>query len=112
MSDGAIYWEDNRYSNSYNTQFFNSYDELPSFEEPDDFVNEEYEDDFSEDYLLGTVWIDDGYLNVRSSASSNGKIIGKLYAYDEVTVYDWEGDWCKIIYNGQTGYVHSDYLMF
>ena len=31
---------------------------------------------------------------------------------DEVIVYDWEGDWCKIKYNGKTGYVHSDYLIF
>ena len=32
--------------------------------------------------------------------------------YDAVDVYDWDGDWCIIDYNGQKGYVHSDYLMF
>lgn len=107
MSNDSIYWRDDNYENSYVTQFFRSDSELPSFDKPEDFA-----DDISHDYLLGTVWIDDGYLNVRSSASSNGKIIGKLYAYDEVTVYDWEGDWCIIDYNGQKGYVHSDYLIF
>lgn len=107
MSNNSIYWQDDNYENSYGTQFFRSDGELPSFDKPEDFA-----DDISHDYLTGYVSISDGYLNVRSSASSSSSVIGKLYSGDAVDVYDWDGDWCIIDYNGQKGYVHSDYLIF
>lgn len=107
MSNDSIYWQDDSYQNSNNVQFCRSDGELPSFDKPEDFA-----DDISHDYLTGYVSISDGYLNVRSSASSSGSVIGKLYSGDAVDVYDWDGDWCIVDYNGQKGYVHSDYLIF
>ena len=48
--------------------------------------------------------------NVRSSASTEGDVLGIYYEGSEVTVLGTEGDWTKVNYNGQTGYIFSTLL--
>lgn len=47
-------------------------------------------------------------LNVRERPW--GKIIGKLYDGDKLSILGREGDWLKIRYNGGEAYVHSHYV--
>lgn len=49
-------------------------------------------------------------LNVRSSASTNSKVIGILPNGSTVDVYEFYGDWAKIEYNSVYAYVSSKYL--
>lgn len=60
----------------------------------------------------GTVKIGDGYLNVRESPSMSGKIIGKLYNGDKVTIEETseDGKWLKISKSDIKGYVSSNYV--
>lgn len=51
----------------------------------------------------------DGYTNVRQSASSKSKVLGKLRNGKEYVVFVGEdGNWIKVEYNGQVGYVYND----
>ena len=47
-------------------------------------------------------------LNIRTSPW--GKIIGSFHNNDKVTIIGSEGDWYKISYNGQTAYIHQNYV--
>lgn len=47
-------------------------------------------------------------LNVRTGPW--GKIIGSLYNNNKVEIIGTEGDWYKIKYNGQTAYIHANYV--
>lgn len=60
----------------------------------------------------GIVTIEDGYLNVRESPSTNGKIIGKLYNGDKITIEETseDGKWYKISKDDIKGYVSKDYV--
>ena len=49
-------------------------------------------------------------LNVRSKASTGGKILGKLSRNTQIDVYEIKNGWAKIIYKNQTAYVSSEYL--
>ncbi|RST72472.1 mannosyl-glycoprotein endo-beta-N-acetylglucosamidase, partial [Siminovitchia acidinfaciens] len=49
-------------------------------------------------------------LNVRSSASSSGKIVGKLSSGTAVSVESESKGWAKVRVNGMTGYVSTDFL--
>lgn len=49
-------------------------------------------------------------LNVRSTASTSGKILGKLPKGSKVDVYEIKNNWGRISYNGKTAYVSADYL--
>ena len=49
-------------------------------------------------------------LNVRSSASMSGSILGKLPDNTIVTVLKTQGEWSYIQYNNLKGYVYSSYL--
>ncbi len=46
----------------------------------------------------------------RAEPSFNGKVLGYLNTNFDVTVMGVEGEWYKAEYNGQTGYIHSDYV--
>ena len=48
--------------------------------------------------------------NVRAEASSDGEIIGGYDEGTEVEKLGEEGEWIKIDYEGQTGYIHSSLL--
>lgn len=62
----------------------------------------------------GTVKIIDGYLNLRSSASTSAESIAQLSNGQAVTILGSSGDWFKVTVdlNGKTytGYAHSDYI--
>ncbi|MBW7651781.1 N-acetylmuramoyl-L-alanine amidase [Anoxybacillus sp. ST4] len=49
-------------------------------------------------------------LNVRQSPSTTSTVVGKLSKGQVVDVYDINGYWAKIVYNGQFAYVHKTYV--
>lgn len=49
-------------------------------------------------------------VNVRSSASTNGKILGTVKAGREMTVLGTEGGWYKVRYLYGTGYISASYV--
>lgn len=49
-------------------------------------------------------------LNVRESADANSLILGALAKGQEILIYDIEGTWAHIKYNGMWGYVHTGYV--
>lgn len=57
--------------------------------------------------ISGTVKVGTS-LNVRTSPW--GKVIGSLRDNDKVQIIGKSGDWYKISYNGQTAYVHANYV--
>lgn len=64
------------------------------------------------DNKTGEVKIEDGYLNVRDKPSTKGKIIGKLYNGDRVTIEESsaDGKWLKINKGDIKGYVSKKYI--
>lgn len=62
---------------------------------------------FSGDPSEGIVEVDTS-LNIR--AGPWGKIIGSFHDGDKVKIVSKEGDWYKIDWNGQTAYVHANYV--
>ncbi len=60
----------------------------------------------------GTVRIEDGYLNVRESPSTKGKIIGRLYNSDEIIIEETSKDnkWLKVFKGDIKGYVSKEYI--
>jgi len=56
----------------------------------------------------GTVCVNGSTLNVRTGPW--GKIIGSLNDGAKVKVIGTSGDWYKIDFNGQTAYVHANYV--
>lgn len=51
------------------------------------------------------------YVNIRSNANTNSKVLGKLYKNGTATILETEGDWLKIKSGNVTGYIKSDYLI-
>ncbi|MBM7713367.1 mannosyl-glycoprotein endo-beta-N-acetylglucosaminidase [Bacillus thermophilus] len=49
-------------------------------------------------------------LNLRSTASTRGSVIGKLSRGTQVSVLSESNGWAKVTANGKTGYVSSQYL--
>ncbi|RWZ59075.1 N-acetylmuramoyl-L-alanine amidase [Halobacillus fulvus] len=72
-------------------------------------LNPEYKVDgetsSGKEYIVST-----GVLNVRSGPSTSYSLIGKLYEGAVVKVSSISGSWGKITYNGQTAYIHTDYI--
>ena len=63
----------------------------------------------SEDAVYVVVTADD--VNVRKSASADGTKIGTAQSGDQYQMIEELSDgWTEIIYNGQTGYIKSDYV--
>lgn len=60
----------------------------------------------------GTVSIEDGYLNVRESPSTKGKIIGRLYNSDEIIIEETSEDdkWLKVFKGDIKGYVSKEFV--
>ncbi|WP_194189562.1 SH3 domain-containing protein [Clostridium chrysemydis] len=59
--------------------------------------------------VKGTVSVD-SYLNVRSDASTSARVLGKLYGGDSVNILGKDGEWYKIDFNGDDGYVFGTYI--
>ena len=57
-----------------------------------------------------TKYVNASSLNFRSGPSTTYSVIGKLSSGDKVEVISTSNGWSKIKYNGQTGYVSSQYL--
>lgn len=53
----------------------------------------------------------DNYVNVRSSASEEGEVVGKLYNNSAATVEAEENGWYKITSGNVTGYVKSEFVV-
>lgn len=53
----------------------------------------------------------DNYVNIRSAASADSDVVGKLYNNSEATVLSTEGEWYKITSGTVTGYVKSQYVV-
>ncbi|MDO4355408.1 MAG: peptidoglycan-binding protein, partial [Clostridia bacterium] len=49
-------------------------------------------------------------LCMRASASASGKVLTRLKNGTQLTVLDDSGDWVRVLYNGQTGYVSARYV--
>ena len=49
-------------------------------------------------------------INVRAAASETAEKLGVAIGGDTLDLVANEGDWCKIIYNGQIGYVKAEYV--
>ena len=61
--------------------------------------------------IAGTVTTASGALNVRSSASTSGKIVASLPRGSNVTLLSKSGSWWQVEYaDGKYGYVHGDYM--
>ncbi|EIJ78995.1 N-acetylmuramoyl-L-alanine amidase, family 3 [Bacillus methanolicus PB1] len=50
-------------------------------------------------------------LNVRSSPSLHGSIIGKFQKGEEVTVLSQRGDWTEISFSGKSAWVSNEYVL-
>ena len=59
---------------------------------------------------LGLVQVS-GYLNVRETPGSDGKIIGKLEQNSACEILGTEGDWDHISSGGIEGYIHNQYVI-
>lgn len=56
-----------------------------------------------------------GYVNtdtlrIRSSTSTSSDVIGQLIKNAKVDIIEQNGEWLKINYEGQVGYVHASYI--
>ncbi len=58
--------------------------------------------------ITGTVQVGSSYLNVRTGEW--GTIVGSLYTGDQVTITGRKGDWYIAEINGQTRYIHMNYV--
>ena len=50
-------------------------------------------------------------VNVRAEASTNAEVLGKIDKGTEYKILDKTGDWFKISYNGDNGFVSKDYFV-
>ena len=53
-----------------------------------------------------------GSLNLRLSPGSSARILRTIPQNDMVSVLDRGAEWCRVAYNGTTGYVMTRYLTF
>ncbi|MFP3918125.1 N-acetylmuramoyl-L-alanine amidase [Lysinibacillus telephonicus] len=68
----------------------------------------------NEEDAIGTVKSTTDNLNVRSSATSStsANIIGKVNTGAKLPVFEVEGSWLKVSYNGRYAYISSSYTQF
>lgn len=52
----------------------------------------------------------DGSLNIRSTASSSGTVLGTIPSGTYIMVSSISGNWAYVTYNGVSGYVYTSYL--
>jgi len=62
------------------------------------------------DSLKGYAVVDTDALNMRSKASTDGKIVKVLDEGDVLTLQGFQNGWFKVKYDGKTGYVSGDYV--
>lgn len=52
----------------------------------------------------------DEYINIRSEASTDSEVVGKVYNNNSVTILSQVGDWYEIQSGNATGYVKAEYF--
>lgn len=62
------------------------------------------------DVIYGVATVDASSLRLRSEASTSSKTLSTASRGEVVVLVSKQGDWYKVIYNLQEGYMHSDYL--
>ncbi len=60
--------------------------------------------------MHGIGFVNSSGLRLRSEASTSSKVLDTAPAKDCVVVVSQEGDWYKVNYNLQEGYMHKDYV--
>lgn len=73
------------------------------------YVKSEFVKEVSTKSDKGTVKTKD-ICNVRKSASTDGKLLGKVDAGVKLEKLGTKGDWTKVKFQGKTGYIKSDLL--
>lgn len=82
------------------------------YEGKDGYIKSEYlqmQESAAGAEVIGTVTASTN-INVRASASQTAERLGVLAGGESVDLFENMGDWCKIKYNGQIGYVKSEYV--
>ena len=65
----------------------------------------------AEDIKSGVAFVEVGTsLRLRSAPSTSAKVLDTAYNGEVVVVLEKTGNWYKVIYNLQEGYMHKDYL--
>lgn len=64
------------------------------------------------DYKIGVATVTGSQLRLRESANLFSNVIDYADKGDIVVVLEKDGDWYKVNYNTQEGYMHEDYLNF
>ena len=62
------------------------------------------------DIVYGVAWITGNNLRLRSSASTSSTTLDSAPEGDVAVVISEQGEWYKVNYNNQIGYMHGDYL--
>lgn len=82
------------------------------YEGKEGYIKSEFLDiieDISNVEVIGTVTATSN-VNVRTAPSQTASKLGVAVGGSELQLVGYEGDWCKVIYNGQIGYVNSDFV--
>lgn len=82
------------------------YDKKDGYVKSEYLAMEESADGYSS---IGTI-VANTNINVRASASETADRLGVLTGGESTDLIALEGDWCKIKYNGQVGYVKAEYV--
>ncbi|MGL4873750.1 MAG: SH3 domain-containing protein [Clostridium sp.] len=86
-----------------------SYIKIGNSESGNEVVNENNDNTISMKALGGVVNVETN-LRIRSGATTNSSIIGRLYEGDRVKIVGKDGDWYKIQTTNGTGFVCGDYI--
>ncbi len=86
-----------------------------NYEGKDAFIKSEYlvkVEDISKVATQGTVSVNTETLNVRAEASQTSAKLGVLVKDQIVELVEYvnDGEWCKIKFNGQIGYIKAEYV--
>lgn len=60
--------------------------------------------------VSGVAFVDASSLRLRAEANTSSKTLATAARGEVVVIVSRQGDWYKVIYNLQEGYMHSDYL--
>ncbi len=61
-------------------------------------------------YAKTGISIADNYVNIRSKASTDGEIVGKLYTGAAVSIVNTKGEWVEVKSGSVTGYIKKEFL--
>lgn len=82
------------------------------YEGADGYIKSEYLE-FAESAagqeVIGTVTANTN-INIRSSASQSADRLGTLVGGESLDLLAVEGDWCKVVFNGQVAYVKGEFV--